>query len=264
MSYIALTTADLILAALLIVLNGAISVMFRLGLERSFLIASVRMLIQLGLIGFVLKLVFAQTSPLWTALLAAVMIAVATYEITSRQSNRIAGPWSAGLGGVTLLVVGCLTTLYVTAAVIGSTPWYAPRVFLPILGMVLGNALTSVSLVLETLTQAAKTERAGIEARLALGHTRYQAFEGVCARALKMAMMPMLNAMTVAGIVTLPGMMSGQILSGVDPVEAAKYQVVVMFAIAGATALAALAAVMGGVWLLTDDRARLRLDRLVS
>ena len=76
--------------------------------------------------------------------------------------------------------------------------------------------------------------------------------------------MPILNAMAVTGIVSLPGLMTGQILAGVDPVEAAKYQIMIMFALSGATALAVLAAGIGGVWLLTDDRQRLRLDRLVT
>ena len=77
-------------------------------------------------------------------------------------------------------------------------------------------------------------------------------------------MMPIVNAMAVAGVVSLPGMMTGQILAGVDPAEAAKYQIMIMFAIAGSSALAIIAAAVGGVWLLSDDRARLRLDRLTA
>ena len=74
--------------------------------------------------------------------------------------------------------------------------------------------------------------------------------------------MPLINAMAVAGIVSLPGMMTGQILAGVDPVEAAKYQLAIMFLLAGATAMGALLAALAGVWLLTDSRHRLRLDAL--
>ena len=144
----------------------------------------------------------------------------------------------------------------------GLAPWWTPRFFIPILGMILGNALTGVALALETLTEGAKLERAGIEARLAQGEGRYAAFERPLRRTLRTAMMPMINAMAVSGIVSLPGMMTGQILSGVDPAEAAKYQVAIMFGIASATALSALIAALGGVWLLTDNRHRLRLDRI--
>ena len=103
-----------------------------------------------------------------------------------------------------------------------------------------------------------------IRGRIDLDDTirRLQAFEGPLQRSLRTAMMPILNAMAVAGVVSLPGMMTGQILAGADPVEAAKYQIMIMFALSGATALAVLLAALGGTWLLTDDRQRLRLDRL--
>ena len=263
MTYNVLSIGDLVAAALLIVLNGAISFAFRLGLERSLGIAAVRMVIQLGLIGFVLKIVFTTAHPGITALLALAMVAIAGYEVWARQTSSARGPWTAGLGAGTLLLVGLAATFYVTFVVIGAEPWHRPSVFIPILGMILGNALTGVSLALETITQTAKRERTAIEARLALGHARFQAFDIVLRRALTTAMMPIVNAMAVAGVVSLPGMMTGQILSGVDPVEAAKYQVMIMFAIAGSTALAVIAAAVGGVFLLSDERSRLRLDRLV-
>ncbi len=263
MSYVTLSLTDLVLAALLIVANGAISVAFKLGLEKQLGWAVLRMVLQLGAIGYVLKLVFQASSPLVTLACALIMIAAAGYEVLSRQTERISGWASAGLGAGTLFIVGTLTTIYVTLAVIGTKPWYSAAVFLPILGMILGNALTGVALALETLIQTAKSERAGIEARLALGASRLEAFGAPVKRALRTALMPMLNSMAVSGVVSLPGMMTGQILSGVDPVEAAKYQIMIMFAIAGSTALAVLAATLGGLRLISDERERLRLDRLV-
>jgi len=148
--------------------------------------------------------------------------------------------------------------------VIGPQPWYAPRYVLPILGMVLGNTLTSISLALQTLTEGAERERGAIEARIALGATRFEAFADVLRRAIVTAMTPLLNTMSVAGIVSLPGMMTGQILAGADPAEAAKYQIMIMFVLSGASGLGALAAAYGGVLLLTDARHRLRLDRLTA
>lgn len=262
--YNSLSYGDLIAAALLIALNGGISALFRLGLEKSLAIATVRMVVQLALVGFVLKLVFTTAHPGVTMLVALVMVAIAGYEVWARQTSPARGPWTAGLGTATLLLVGLITTFYVTYVVMGAQPWHQPSVFIPILGMILGNALTGVSLALETITQTAKRERNAIEARLALGHKRFQAFDIVMRRALTTAMMPIVNSMAVAGVVSLPGMMTGQILSGVDPVEAAKYQVMIMFAISGSTALAVMAAVVGGVYLLSDERSRLRLDRLVT
>ncbi len=262
MQYASLTFPDLIAASLLIVINGLISVTFRLGLERSLLLSAVRMTVQLGAVGFVLKAVFEHASLGWTLLIALVMITVAGWEAITRQTDRISGVLSAGLTSVTLLAVGLGATLYVTAAVIGSEPWYSPRIFLPILGMILGNALTGIALTLETLVQGAKNNRREIEGRLAMGHERFRAFEDVLRRAMTTALMPIVNAMAVSGIVALPGMMTGQILSGIDPVEAAKYQIMIMFILTGATSIAIVATGLGGVMLLTDERSRLRLDRL--
>jgi putative ABC transport system permease protein len=264
MSYVPLTPRDLVLAAALILVNAGLSFAFRLGLERSLFIAAARMVVQLGLIGFVLKFIFAQTSPAWTLLLALVMVGFAGAEVLGRQQRRPAGPAAYALGTGTLLFVGLFATVFAVAGVIGPEPWYAPRYVLPILGMVLGNALTGVALVLDTVSQAVVRERPAIEARLALGATRLQALDEVLKRALRTGTMPILNAMAASGVVSLPGMMTGQILAGVDPVEAAKYQVMIMFLIAGATGLSVVLAGFGAVVLLTDERHRLRLDRLVA
>lgn len=262
MSAVDLSWVDLGLAAVLLVINGAISLAFGLRLEVSLAVAALRMAVQLAAVGFVLKFVFAQTSPLWTLLMALVMVSVAGYELTQRQERRLRGWWAYGFGNLTLLLVGGLSTLYAVAVVIGPEPWHAPRYVLPILGMVLGNTLTSLSLALQTLTEGAERERVSIEARLALGATRLEAFGPVLRRALRTALTPLLNVMSVAGVVTLPGMMTGQILAGADPAEAAKYQIMIMFVLTGAAGFGALVAGLGGVLLLTDNRHRLRLDRL--
>lgn len=128
--------------------------------------------------------------------------------------------------------------------------------------MILGNTLTGISLGLDTLTTSARRDRASIEARIALGAPRFIALSGIVKRSLRTGMIPIINAMAASGIVSLPGMMTGQILSGVDPVQATKYQLMIMFLIAGGTALGVLLAVVGGVRYLTDERHRLRLDRL--
>ena len=128
----------------------------------------------------------------------------------------------------------------------------------------LGSTLTSVSLVLQTLAEGIERERGAIEARIAQGGTRFAAFMPLLRRAMRTATTPLLNIMSVAGVVTLPGMMTGQILAGADPVEAARYQIVLMFVLAGAAGLGAFAAAFGGVLLLSDTRHRLRLDRLAS
>lgn len=264
MNYVALSYWDLVMAAALILINGGVSLAFQLGIERQLLLAAVRMVAQLSLIGFILRFIFAQTSPLWTLGLVLIMVLVAGNEVRARQTSRVKGWGTYGLGTGTLLIVGTLGTLFGVGVLIAPEPWYAPRYVIPILGMMLGNALTGISLGLDTLTTAAKRERAAIEARIALGATRLAALSLVTRQALRTGMMPIINAMAASGIVALPGMMTGQILAGVEPVDATKYQVVIMFLIAGTTSLGVLFAVLGGARLLTDERHRLRLDRLSS
>lgn len=262
MTYLPLSILDLALAASFILINALISLAFRLNLERTLARATLRMVVQLAAVGFVLKLIFDATSPWMTLAAGLFMAAVAGFESVSRLERPFTGWQAYGLGASTLLVTGLLATLVTAAGIIGQTPWYQPRVVLPILGMILGNALTGVSLVLDTMSDVATRERVSIEARLALGATRFQAFDAVLSRALKTGLMPILNTMAAAGVVSLPGMMTGQILAGVEPIEAAKYQMMILFVIAGSTALAVISTGLGAIYLLSDDRHRLRLDRL--
>jgi len=262
MSYIELTYWDLGFASLFLLINGAVSLIFKLGIERTLLLNGLRMVVQLGAIGFVLKFIFAQTSPAWTLVLALVMILMAGREVMARQSLTFEGFASYGLGTATLFFVGLVGTMVGVGLLIGPDPWYAPRYILPVLGMMLGNTMSGIALSMETLTTTAKREQNAIEAHLAMGADRFEALRNAHRHSLKTGMMPIINSMAASGIVSLPGMMTGQILSGVDPVEATKYQLLIMFLIAGGTAFGVLIASFGGIYLLTDERHRLRLDRL--
>lgn len=259
-----LDTVDLLLATLLVVINGGVSWAFSLGLERSLAIAAIRSVVQLLLVGLLLKFVFEASSPLITTIFALVMAVAAAYEVLSRQDRRIRGSAAYALAATTPFLSGLLTTLFATVVIMRPDPWYAPQFLLPLLGMIMGNTLTGVSLVLSDMTETARREHNAIEARLALGETRFTAMQPALRKALKMALMPTLNIMAASGIVWLPGMMTGQILAGADPIQATKYQILIMFLIAGATTLAAVFVGMGAMLLLTDERHRLRLDRITK
>jgi len=262
MSYITLDYTDLAVAALLVVLNAALSISLRLGMERQLLIAAGRMVVQLALVALVLKALFAVVSPLFTAVAALVMVLFAGREVMARQTRRFTGLWAYGLGTTSILAAATIVTVLALTTQVKPDPWYDPRYAIPLLGMVLGNTMTGVSLGLDRLVTAAVRERNAIEARLALGQEFAEAMSTITREALRGGLMPIINAMSAAGLVSLPGMMTGQILAGIDPVEAVKYQILIMFLIAGGTGLGVLAAVLGGVRRLTDGRHRLRLDRL--
>lgn len=262
MNYIQLDLIDLAIAGSLILLNGGLSLVLHLQLERQLLIATARMIVQLLLVGFVLTTLFSIVSPLWTGLAALAMILFAGREIMARQERRLAGLWAYGLGTSCMLVAATLITVFALTTQVRPDPWYHPRYGLPLLGMILGNTMTGISLGLHTLTTALVRERDGIEAQLSLGATRNVALLPATRSAMRSALMPIVNAMAATGLVALPGMMTGQILAGVEPTEAVKYQLLIMFLIAGGTGLGSLTAVMGAAYRLTDGRHRLRLDRL--
>ena len=262
MNYIHLTYSDLILPALLVVMDGALSIVLRLRLERQLAIATLRMVLQLILVGYVLTFLFAAVSPLWTALAAFIMFLFASREIVARQKRRLPSIWGYGLGAACMLLAAGTVTMFALLTQLRPDPWYHPRYALPLLGMILGNTMTGISLGLDVLTNSLVRERAAVEACLALGGTRYQALLPIMRDALRSGFMPIINSMAAVGLVSLPGMMTGQILAGVEPVDAVKYQLLIMFLIAGGTGLGTLAAVVGGARLLIDNRHRLRLDRV--
>ncbi|MBT5264163.1 MAG: iron export ABC transporter permease subunit FetB [Rhodospirillaceae bacterium] len=264
MSYIILDYADLAIAASLVLISGGASLVLRLDIERRLLIATLRMVVQLVLVGLVLKALFANVSPLWTGLAVVVMLAVAGREILARQSRPLAGFWAYGLGVSTMAVASTLVTVFALTTQVAPDPWYHPQYALPLFGMVLGNTMTGISLGLDTLVTSLTRERAAVEAKLTLGATIHEAMRPNARQALRTGLMPTVNAMAATGVVALPGMMTGQILSGVEPVEAVKYQILVMFLIAGGTGLGAILAVLAATWRLSDPRHRLRLDRLAA
>jgi putative ABC transport system permease protein len=261
-SYIALSYWDLALASVLVLIDAVLSVLFGLQIHRSLLVAAIRMAVQLTVIGLVLTALFSLVSPLWTGLAVLAMILLAGQEVMQRQDRRLSGLWSFGLGTGCMMMSSVLVTAFALLTAIRPSPWYDPRYAIPLLGMILGNCMTGIALGLNTLTTSLMLRRASVEAQLMLGATRWDAAAPVTRDALRSALMPTINSMSATGLVSLPGMMTGQILSGVPPVEAVKYQILVMFLIAGGTGFGAVAAVLGGVYRLTDARHRLRLDRL--
>jgi putative ABC transport system permease protein len=263
-SYIALSYWELAATSAFVLINAALSVLFGLGVHRGLLFAAIRMVVQLSLVGLVLTTLFSVVSPLWTGLTALVMVLFAGHEAAQRQERRLSGWWSYGLGTGCMMMASVVVTVFALLAVLRPNPWYDPRYAIPLLGMILGNCMTGVGLGLNTLTTSLVSRRSGVEAQLMLGATRKLATAPVTREALRSALMPVINSMAATGVVSLPGMMTGQIIGGVPPAEAVKYQILVMFLIAGGTGLGAVTAVLGGVYRLTDGRHRLRLDRLTA
>jgi len=262
MNFISLSLMDVGIAALLLLMNATCSIILRLRLAKQMIVAAFRMTIQLLLLGLVLKVLFDLASPLFTTTIAFIMILFAGREVMARQSRRLTGWWTYGIGTTSMLVSGTVVTLFALTTQVKPDPWYEARVALPLLGMILGNTMTGIALGLDHLLSSTLRERRAIEARLALGHPINEAMSGVIRDALRSGLIPIINAMSAVGLVSIPGMMTGQILAGIEPMEAVKYQLLIMFLIAGGTTFGVLGSVLVSARRLTDRRHRLRLDRL--
>ena len=262
MNIISLSPFDLSMAAVLVVVLAFISLILKLGIARSIVIAAIRTVVQLLLIGLVLKTLFAYVDLLWVALLSIFMLLLAGREVMARQQRRFGGLWGYGLGTLSMFISSFTLTVYALIVIVGTDPWYTPQYAIPLLGMMLGNTMTGVSLALDKLTTTAWQQRAVIEARLILGQDWRTAIGDITRDSVRVGMIPMINAMAAAGIVSLPGMMTGQILSGTEPMEAVKYQILIMFLITAGTGFSAILATWIGARHLFDDRQRLRLERL--
>ena len=223
------------IASLLVVFCGVLSLWFKLRLEKQLAVAAARTVVQLLLVGSVLRYVFAlQSLPLIFGL-ALLMVGAASWAATGRAAYTYRNIFAHSF--LSLSVSGLLTVYVVTAAVVQVHPWYRPQYLVPLLGMILGNSLTGVSLTLDGLLGDVVLRRPEIEMELAHGASAWEAAQEPLQSAVRRGMVPTINAMLVVGIVSLPGMMTGQILAGSRPLEAVKYQIVVLFMLAAATAL---------------------------
>jgi UDP-glucose/iron transport system permease protein len=259
---ITLSTLDLSLAGLLVLAMAALSWRMQLGLGGQLLIAAVRTVVQLLLIGLVLKALFAHVDLLWVAGISLVMLLAAGREVMARQQRRFSGWWGFGMGTSAMFISSFAIAVLTLITMLGPDPWYDPQYAVPLLGMLLGNTMNGISLALDRLTATAWQQRAIIEQRLMLGATRLEAIAQIRREAMRSGMMPMINAMTVAGLVSLPGMMTGQILAGIPPMEAVKYQILIMFLISAGTGFGVTTALWLASKRLFDERHRLRLDKL--
>ena len=259
---ITLSVVDLMLAGSLVGVLGAISFWQRLGIARELLVAALRMAIQLSLIALVLKVLFAQRDWYWILLMAVVMVLVAGREIMARQKRGLKGwgAWCIGTGS--LFVSSAVVSCFALLVLVQPTPWYHPQYAIPLLGMLLGNTMNGVSLSMDRLTSTVWAQRDVIEQRLMLGEDATTATSEIVQESVRGGLIPIVNAMAVAGLVSLPGMMTGQILSGVSPTEAVRYQILIWFLIAAGSGLGMLIAVKLTCRRLFDYRQRLRLDRL--
>jgi UDP-glucose/iron transport system permease protein len=225
-------------AVLLVGVVVVVSVRQALGLERDLAIGAVRTVVQLYLVGLILAAVFATARWYWVLLILGVMTAVATHAAVSRLKKPLPGAYR--IAAAALTVSTAATLAYVVGVVVQVRPWYEPQYIIPIAGMILGNSMTSAALAGDRLQGELRARADEVETRLALGFSGAEAVQPLVRSSLRAAMIPTVNGMMTVGLVQLPGMMTGQILAGSSPLLAIRYQMVVVFMLAAATAMGSL------------------------
>lgn len=262
MSLISLSSWDLILSSILILLLAGISIRQQLSLHRQLIIAALRATIQLMLIGFILRWLFGDINPLWLMVVASIMLLAAGREVVARQQRPFAGSFGYLSSTLSMFLSSFVLAVAALSIIIQPTPWYSPQYAIPLLGMLLGNTMNGISLAMDRLTTTSWQQQQVIEQRLMLGEKSSEAISDIKRDAMRAGLTPSINGMASAGIVALPGMMTGQILAGSPPLEAVKYQLLILFLITVGSGFGVYASLEMGCRRLFDQRHRLRLERI--
>ena len=203
-----ISTPQLLLALLFILVAQASSFIFHLGLNRDITIGTLRTFSQLFLMGYVLTFILKTSSPWLTLGVFMVMVVSAMFIIKGRvKEKQIAYIIPTFL---TMFISYLATALFVSGLVIGITPWWEPRYFIPAGGMVIGNSMSALAISLERLFRDMRQQKEVIEMKLSLGANYREASNDIFRNAVTAGMIPSINAMMGVGLVFIPGMMSGQ------------------------------------------------------
>ncbi|MCL2654142.1 MAG: ABC transporter permease [Coriobacteriia bacterium] len=219
-------------------------------------VASLRMTVQLVIAGLVLTYILKHPSPWFTVAYLMVMTAFAIYTALAR--NKGLNRRFQVIVGASLASTGLIIVCFFIVVVVGVNLFNA-QYTIPISGMIIGNAMTGVSLGLRTFTESTHAQRTRIETLVNIGATPQKILIPFVNQALETALLPTLNSMIGMGIISLPGMMTGQILSGTMPMTAILYQIAILIAISAVTCLAVFCSLFFGYRTLYNKRAQMQL-----
>ncbi|NER94102.1 MAG: iron export ABC transporter permease subunit FetB [Symploca sp. SIO1B1] len=229
----------------------------QLGLELSLAIATGRTILQLTVVGYVLAVVFALDNPIPVLGILLVMLTIATITARNRIGKKIPRVIPIVFGSIFFSTA--LTLIYTNLFIVQPDTWYKPQYLIPLGGIVLGNAMNGAAIAGERLASTISSSSLEIETHLSLGATPQQAVAGYRKDAIRAGLIPTLNSMMVVGIVTLPGIITGQLLSGIDPLNAASYQILIMFMLAFTNLITTILVTQGLMRQFFNAQAQLRL-----
>ena len=246
-----LNLLQFLLIYLLLLVVLAIMKKCKINQTKLLVVASMRMTAQLVLAGFVLTYIFKNPHPTFTVGYLVLMSGFSVYTVLSR--NKDLNRRFKGVVALSLVTTGLAIVVFFITAVV-KVNFFNPQYTIPISGMIMGNAMTGVSLGLKTFTQNIKTERGKIDTLINLGVTPQKILTPFVNTSLETALLPTLNSMLGMGVISLPGMMTGQILSGTLPTTAILYQIAIIIAITAVTCVSVFCSLFFGYRTLYNKR----------
>lgn len=241
---------------LLLVVVGIIMKKCKVNQIKLLVVASIRMSLQLIIAGMILTYIFKNPNPIFTLLYLLLMIGFAIYRVISK--NRELNKYFKIVIGISISLSGILIIVFFIGAVVGES-LFNPQYVIPIGGMIMGNTMTGVSLGVKTFRESLKNERIKINVLLNVGATPQKILLPFVRQALETSLLPTMNSMLGMGIVSLPGMMTGQILSGTLPKTAIVYQITIMIAICTVVCLSSFGALYFGSRTLVNSKSQITI-----
>jgi len=243
--------------------DAIVSQVLGLDIGPSLVTAAIRCIVQLTLMALVLQSVFDAKSPLAVVGISALLMLLGTVEVVANKSKRrylhlfptvlTAMSFSA----IPITIIGSRFGM-------GYEPFWRPSQFIPTLGMLCGNTISGIVVSITSVLKELEENRDKVEMQLAFGASRYEAAKPLATEALKLALLPTINQMSVIGLISIPGMMTGALLGGASVDQAAKLQMVIMFMISASAALSSIVATVLALNIVLDAEHRVRNDRIYS
>lgn len=256
MNQLNVTPTSLVLSFILVIIAIIISYREKLKLEKELIIAIVRMIVQLVVVGFLLQGIFQVNNTFVTLAMMLVMILNASWN---------AGQRGKGLKNAfinSLIAILTTATITISVLVLSGSLEFTPSQLIPITGMIIGGSMSSIGLAFSTLSQTFTDQAQAVQEKLALGATPYQASQSILKATMSRGLQPTIDSTKTVGLVTLPGMMAGLMFAGIDPTKAILYQIMVMFMMLASTAISTYIATYLTYRSFFSDRNQLRTNRL--
>ncbi|KAL4066846.1 hypothetical protein V8B97DRAFT_2022639 [Scleroderma yunnanense] len=256
-----LTWANVGLGFSFILFNAAVSTSLNLGVGSSLVSSALRCIIQLAIVGLLLQRVFDTNNPWAVAGIAFLLNFMGTIEVVANKSKK-------RFHNMFLAVLLSMLGSTISVSIIGARyamavePFWKPAQYIPIVGMLCGNTISGIVVAVTYVLKEIYDNRDKVEMYLAFGASRFEACTPIARDALRLALTPIINQMSVIGIIAIPGMMTGAILGGASVSQAAKLQMIIMFMLSASTALASIVTTVSCLATVVDSEHRVRPDRV--